>query len=169
MPESPHHRNGFVKTHNDGAIRAEYEAYSAAELEELTETFTCAGRMRVHRSFGKVAFFHLLDRSGRIECYASRELMGEEPYQFFKKFDIGNIVGVHGKLFRTKTDKLTLACDEVTLLAKSSRSLPEKAQRASANVEIRYRQHYVDLITNPRVRDIFRKRSRIHPHVPRLP
>ena len=86
--------------------------------------------------------------------------MGEEAYKNFKKFDIGDIVGVHGRLFRTKTDELTLACDEVTLLTKSFRSLPEK-HKGLTNVEIRYRQRYVDLITNPKVRDIFRKRSKI--------
>ena len=150
----------FVKTHDAGAIRAEYEACSATELEELNESFTCAGRIISHRSFGKVAFFHLMDRSGRIQCYASKDLMGEEAYKHFKKFDIGDIVGVHGKLFRTKTDELTLACDQVTLLTKSFRSLPEK-HKGLTNVEIRYRQRYVDLITNPKVRDIFRKRSKI--------
>ena len=101
-----------------------------------------------------------MDRSGRIQCYASKDLMGEEAYKHFKKFDIGDIVGVHGKLFRTKTDELTLACDQVTLLTKSFRSLPEK-HKGLTNVEIRYRQRYVDLITNPKVRDIFRKRSKI--------
>ena len=156
----PLHLNGFVKTHDAGAIRAEYEACSATELEELNESFTCAGRIISHRSFGKVAFFHLMDRSGRIQCYASKDLMGEEAYKHFKKFDIGDIVGVHGKLFRTKTDELTLACDQVTLLTKSFRSLPEK-HKGLTNVEIRYRQRYVDLITNPKVRDIFRKRSKI--------
>ena len=156
----PLHLNGFVKTHDAGAIRAEYEACSATELEELNESFTCAGRIISHRSFGKVAFFHLMDRSGRIQCYASKDLMGEEAYNHFKKFDIGDIVGVHGKLFRTKTDELTLACDQVTLLTKSFRSLPEK-HKGLTNVEIRYRQRYVDLITNPKVRDIFRKRSKI--------
>ena len=156
----PLHLNGFVKTHDAGAIRAEYEACSATELEELNESFTCAGRIISHRSFGKVAFFHLMDRSGRIQCYASKDLMGEEAYKNFKKFDIGDIVGVHGKLFRTKTDELTLACDQVTLLTKSFRSLPEK-HKGLTNVEIRYRQRYVDLITNPKVRDIFRKRSKI--------
>ena len=154
------HPNGFIKEHDAGAIRAEYEAYSAAELEELDERFTCAGRIVSQRSFGKVVFFHIMDRSGRIQCYASREKMGEEPYAQFRKFDIGDIVGVHGKLFRTKTDELTIACDRVVLLSKSFRALPEK-HKGLTNVEIRYRQRYVDLIVNPRVRDIFRKRSKI--------
>ncbi len=154
------HPNGFIKEHDAGAIRAEYEAYSASELEELDERFTCAGRIVSQRSFGKVAFFHIMDRSGRIQCYASRERMGDEAYAQFRKFDIGDIVGVHGKLFRTKTDELTISCDSVVLLSKSFRALPEK-HKGLTNVEIRYRQRYVDLIVNPRVRDIFRKRSKI--------
>lgn len=156
----PLHPDGFIKEHDAGALRAEYEAYSSAELEELDETFSCAGRIVSHRSFGKVMFFHIMDRSGRIQCYASRENMGDETYNIFKKFDIGDIVGVHGRLFRTKTDELTISCDAVTLLTKSFRSLPEK-HKGLTNVEIRYRQRYVDLIVNPKVRDIFRKRSKI--------
>ena len=82
---------------------AEYEACSATELEELNESFTCAGRIISPPLLrqGRV-FFHLMDRSGRIQCYASKDLMGEEAYKNFKKFDIGDIVGVHGKLFRTR-------------------------------------------------------------------
>ncbi|MEG2140189.1 MAG: lysine--tRNA ligase [Bilophila sp.] len=156
----PLHPDGFVKGYDAGSLRAEYEAYSSAEFEELNETFSCAGRIVSHRSFGKVMFFHIMDRSGRIQCYASRENLGEVAYSNFRKFDIGDIVGVHGKLFRTKTDELTISCDAVTLLAKSFRSLPEK-HKGLTNVEIRYRQRYVDLIMNPKVRDIFRKRSKI--------
>lgn len=156
----PLHPDGFNKTHDAGALRAEYEAYSATELAEMDETFTCAGRIISHRSFGKVMFFHIMDRSGRIQCYASKENMGEEAYKLFRKLDIGDIVGVHGRLFRTKTDELTLSCDRVVLLSKSFRALPEK-YKGLTNVEIRYRQRYVDLIMNPRVRDIFRKRSKI--------
>ncbi len=154
------HPDGFVKEHDAGMLRAAYEGYSAAELEESDEVFRCAGRIISQRSFGKVIFFHLMDRSGRIQCYASRDHMGEENFKNFKKFDVGDIVGVEGRLFRTKTDELTLACSSVTLLAKSFRALPEK-HKGLTNVETRYRQRYVDLIVNSRVRDIFRKRSRI--------
>ncbi len=156
----PLHPDGFVKEHDAGALRAEFEAYSAEELADISEIFTCAGRIISHRSFGKVIFFHIMDRSGRIQCYASREHMGTEAFAVFKKFDIGDIVGVRGRLFRTKTGELTLDCESVTLLSKSFRSLPEK-HKGLTNVEIRYRQRYLDLIVNPRVRDIFRKRSKI--------
>lgn len=156
----PLYPNGFRKTDDTGTLRAEYEAYTAEELESLDEEFSCAGRIVLHRSFGKVIFFHLSDRNGRIQCYVSQENIGPESYALFRKFDVGDIVGVTGKLFRTKTGELTLACNAVQLLSKSYRSLPEK-HKGLTNVETRYRQRYVDLIVNPKVRDIFRKRSRI--------
>lgn len=156
----PLHPDGFAKEHDAGVLRAEFEAYSADELADMAEVFTCAGRIVSHRSFGKVAFFHIMDRTGRIQCYASREHMGADAYAIFKKFDIGDIVGVRGTLFRTKTGELTLSCQSVTLLSKSFRSLPEK-HNGLTNVEIRYRQRYLDLIVNPKVREIFRKRSKI--------
>ena len=156
----PLYPNDFQKGCDVGELRAEYEAYSAPELEALDESFACAGRMVSHRSFGKVVFFHIADRSGRIQCYASRESMGDDAFAMFRKFDVGDIVGVDGTLFRTKTGELTLSCTKVTLLSKSFRSLPEK-HKGLTNVETRYRQRYVDLIVNPRVRDIFRKRSKI--------
>lgn len=156
----PLYPDGFQKSCDVGELRAEYEAYSTSELEALDENFLCAGRIVSHRSFGKVIFFHIADRSGRIQCYASRENMGDESFAQFRKFDVGDIVGIDGTLFRTKTGELTLTCLTVQLLAKSFRSLPEK-HKGLTNVEIRYRQRYVDLIVNPRVRDIFRKRSKI--------
>jgi lysyl-tRNA synthetase class 2 len=154
------HNNEFKKINEVGNVRAVFEGYSAGELEENPEVFRCAGRIISHRSFGKVIFFHIMDRGGRIQCYASQEGMGEENFRIFKKFDTGDIVGVVGTLFRTKTDELTIACSEVRLLTKSFRSLPEK-HKGLTNVETRYRQRYVDLIVNTRVRDVFRKRSRI--------
>ncbi len=156
----PLYPNDFVKSHDAGALRAEYEAYSADELADLDETFACAGRIISHRSFGKVVFFHLMDRNGRIQCYVSQETLGPEAFKLFRKYDVGDIVGVTGTLFRTRTGELTLSCTEVRLLSKSFRSLPEK-HKGLTNVELRYRQRYVDLIVNPKVRDIFRKRSKI--------
>jgi lysyl-tRNA synthetase class 2 len=154
------HPNGFIKEHDAGTVRATYEGHSAVELEESDEIFRCAGRIVSNRSFGKAVFFHIMDRSGRIQCYTSRDLLGEETFRHFRKFDVGDIVGVVGRLFRTKTDELTLACSSVTLLTKSFRALPEK-YKGLTNIELRYRQRYVDLIVTARVRDIFRKRSRI--------
>ena len=154
----PLHLNGFVKTHDAGAIRAEYEACSATELEELNESFTCAGRIISHRSFGKVAFFHLMDRSGRIQCYASKDLMGEEAYKNFKKFDIGDIVGVEGEAFRTQRGEMSVRAHNITLLSKSLLPLPEKFHGLQ-DKELRFRQRYVDLMVNPEVKKNFVIRS----------
>lgn len=152
--------NDFRKEDDAGSVRAEYEAYSAEELENLDESFALAGRILSSRSFGKVIFFHVQDRTGRIQCYAEREALGDNAFKVFKKLDVGDIVGVTGTLFRTRTGELTLKCSGVKLLTKAFRPLPDK-YAGLTNVELRYRQRYVDLIVNPRTRDIFRKRSRI--------
>ncbi|BFR49172.1 lysine--tRNA ligase [Nitratidesulfovibrio sp. HK-II] len=152
--------NGFVKQHDVAAISAEYEGLTAEELENVDARFTCAGRIVSLRSFGKVTFFHLMDKSGRLQCYTAREVLGDDPYRNFKKLDIGDILGVSGTLFRTKTGELTLSCDQCTLLTKSIRPLPEK-YHGLKDVETRYRQRYVDLIVTPRTREIFRKRTLI--------
>jgi lysyl-tRNA synthetase class 2 len=156
----PLYPNGFVKDADIGRTMAENEAKDEEALLALEREFSVAGRIVALRSFGKVAFFHLQDASGRMQCYASREDMGEGPYALFKKFDIGDIVGVTGKLFRTKTGELTLGCKAVRLLTKSMRPLPEK-YHGLKDVEIRYRQRYVDLIVTPRTAEIFKIRTRI--------
>ncbi len=156
----PLYPNGFEKKDDAGSIRAVYEAYEGDELESLDESFACAGRIVSSRSFGKVIFFHIMDRTGRIQCYASKESLGDEAFAHFKKFDIGDIVGIEGTLFRTKTGELTISCSLAKLLSKSFRALPEK-HKGLKDVETRYRQRYVDLIVNPRVRDIFRKRIKV--------
>ena len=106
------------------SVRAEYEAYSAEELENLDESFALAGRILSSRSFGKVIFFHVQDRTGRIQCYAEREALGDNAFKVFKKLDVGDIVGVTGTLFRTRTGELTLKCSGVKLLTKAFRPLP---------------------------------------------
>ncbi|MCG8533375.1 MAG: lysine--tRNA ligase [Desulfovibrionales bacterium] len=152
--------NGFKKEDDFSQIRAEYEGLNAEELEGLEKEFHCAGRIVALRSFGKATFFHVLDKSGKMQCYAARDTLGKEVYQKFKKFDIGDIVGVVGTLFRTKTGELTLDCKSVQLLTKSIRPLPEK-YHGLKDVEIRYRQRYVDLIVTPKAREIFHKRTAI--------
>lgn len=152
--------NDFKKKDNAAQIHAEFEAFSAEELLDVEEHFKLAGRIVGHRSFGKVIFFHLQDKTGKIQCYAEKAKMGDENYAVFKKFDIGDIVGVEGTLFRTKTGELTLSCEYIKLLTKSFRPLPEK-HSGLTDTEMRYRQRYVDLIVNAKTRDIFRKRSRI--------
>jgi lysyl-tRNA synthetase class 2 len=136
-----------------------YSSLSEEELDALNRVFALAGRIVSLRSFGKVAFFHLADVSGRIQCYADREHLGE-AYSAFKKLDIGDIVGIEGHFFRTKTGELTLNCRVARLLSKSIRQLPEK-HHGLKDVELRYRQRYVDLIVTPRTRELFLSRSAI--------
>ncbi|WP_461210289.1 lysine--tRNA ligase [Desulfocurvus sp. DL9XJH121] len=129
-------------------------------LAALGDGFALAGRIVSLRSFGKVTFFHLMDVSGRMQVYAARDELGTDSYSAFKKFDIGDIVGVRGGLFRTKTGEVTLKALEVVLLTKSMRPLPEK-YHGLKDVETRYRQRYVDLIVTERTKEIALKRTRI--------
>ncbi|MDR2489591.1 MAG: lysine--tRNA ligase [Desulfovibrio sp.] len=152
--------NDFVKEHNTFTLLQENEEASAEALAAGKKDYSLAGRIISLRSFGKVAFFHLMDASGRIQCYAARELLGESAYSVFKKLDTGDIVGVKGSLFRTKTGELTLECSTVVLLTKSIRPLPEK-YHGLKDIETRYRQRYVDCIVTPRTREIFAKRIQI--------
>ena len=145
------------------AINAIIEANSAKDAEELAADgaiFATAGRIISLRSFGKVAFFHLMDQGGRLQCYASLEFLDEATHKMVKKLEVGDILGVEGHLFRTKTGELTLACRSLRLLTRSMRPLPEK-YHGLKDMETRYRQRYVDLIVTPRAREIFTKRSLI--------
>ncbi len=119
-----------------------------------------AGRIMSRRIMGKASFFHLQDSTGTIQCYIRRDDVGEDAYAGFKKMDIGDIVGLSGFSFVTKTGEISLHCQSITLLAKSLLPLPEKFHGLKDN-DLRYRQRYVDLIMNPDVRDTFVKRSRI--------
>ncbi|RUM37690.1 MAG: lysine--tRNA ligase, partial [Desulfobulbus sp.] len=112
------------------------------------------------RKFGKAAFFHIQDESGRIQIYARRDLLGDEAFGLFKKWDVGDIVGIEGKLFKTKTGELSIEAASLQMITKSLRPLPEKFHGLT-DVETRYRQRYVDLVVNPEVRDTFRKRVEI--------
>ena len=129
-------------------------------LEARNETVRLAGRIMAFRDFGKASFLHIQDRTGRIQVYIRKDLIGEDAYKIFRNFDVGDIVGVEGRVFRTKTNELTLEAKTIRLLAKSLMSLPEK-WHGLTDVEIRYRQRYLDLLTNPEVKDIFIKRTRI--------
>ena len=119
-----------------------------------------AGRMMSKRVMGKASFAHLRDDKGDIQLYVRRDELGDEPYAAFKKLDVGDIIGVKGEVFRTKTGELSVRATELTLLAKSLRPLPEKFHGLT-DTEMRYRQRYVDLIANPEVKDTFVKRSQI--------
>lgn len=152
--------NDFHKDHAVSWVLENFGGLEGDDLEKQEDVFAIAGRIVSLRSFGKVAFFHLMDQSGRIQCYASREHLDEETYKIVKKLDVGDIVGVSGHLFRTKTGELTIACRSLKLITRSMRPLPEK-YHGLKDMETRYRQRYVDLIVTPRAREIFAKRSLI--------
>jgi len=143
-----------------GQIRNLYGNKSAAELEEIKPEVTVAGRMMAIRDFGKACFISIQDRHGRIQGYISKQNVGEESYRFFKKLDVGDIIYLQGRVFRTKTGELTVEAREVKLLAKAILPLPEK-WHGLTDVEIRYRQRHLDLIVNPHIREVFIRRSRI--------
>lgn len=152
--------NDFRKEHDIAWVLDTFGALEGEALEATEDVFAIAGRIVSLRSFGKVAFFHLMDQSGSIQCYASREYLDEDAYKIVKKLDVGDIVGVSGHLFRTRTGELTIACRSLRLLTRSMRPLPEK-YHGLKDMETRYRQRYVDLIVTPRSREIFLKRSLI--------
>ncbi|MCF8129576.1 MAG: lysine--tRNA ligase [Deltaproteobacteria bacterium] len=129
-------------------------------LEQETERYSVAGRIVSRRDFGKASFIHIKDRTGRIQAYVRKNKIKPEQFDTFKLMDIGDFIGLKGSLFRTKTGELTLVADDLTLLSKSMRPLPEK-WHGLTDVETRYRQRYVDLIMNDHVREVFVTRSRI--------
>lgn len=150
--------NTFERQHDAASVLAENEDKEGEALGG--QEYSVAGRIMALRSFGKATFFHIMDASGRLQCYVAKEVIGEEAYNIFKKLDIGDIVGVVGHMFRTKTNELTLECHSVMLLTKSVRILPDK-YHGLKDVEIRYRQRYVDLLVTPRTQEIFRKRIKV--------
>lgn len=143
----------YDRTATAGAIRADYDAYADKDV-------SVAGRLMSKRVMGKASFGHIADSDGELQLYFSRDDMGVEAYQEFKKLDVGDIIGVKGKVFRTKTGEITVHVAEYTLLVKSLLPLPEK-YHGLKDPELRYRQRYVDLIANPGVKEIFIKRSKI--------
>ncbi|MCD2492187.1 lysine--tRNA ligase [Lacrimispora sp. NSJ-141] len=140
-------------THHSEEIKA---GYSQLEGKEVS----IAGRMMSKRVMGKASFCHIQDLPGTIQAYVARDSVGEEAYKEFKKYDIGDIVGIKGTVFKTKTEEISIHASEITLLSKSLQILPEKFHGLT-NTDIRYRQRYVDLIVNPDVRKTFVLRSRI--------
>ena len=132
----------------------------AAGDELVGKEVSVAGRMMVKRIMGKASFYKIQDKQGVIQCYVARDDLGEEAYAEFKKMDIGDIIGVKGFVFRTKTGEITVHTKELTLLTKSLKPLPEKFHGLQ-DTDVRYRQRYLDLIVNPEVRDTFVKRSQI--------
>jgi lysyl-tRNA synthetase class 2 len=152
--------NDFQRNHTTADVLAKFNECSEEDLPSVAKDIFLAGRIMGIRKFGKASFFHLQDRRGRLQIYARKDRLGDDSYALFQSLDVGDIVGVSGHLFRTKTKELTLEAESVRLLAKCLRPLPEK-WHGLADVEARYRQRYVDLMVNPEVRDVFEKRSQI--------
>jgi lysyl-tRNA synthetase class 2 len=153
--------NDFRRNTVAGELHAEYGEKSAEELEELGVRVAVAGRMMSRRIMGKASFSHLQDMSGRIQLFVQRDNLPEGLYAEFKKgWDLGDIVGAEGQLFKTKTGELSVRCDSIRLLTKSLRPLPEK-YHGLTDQEQRYRQRYLDLIMNEAARETFLIRTRI--------
>ncbi|WP_283683358.1 lysine--tRNA ligase [Parablautia sp. Marseille-Q6255] len=143
----------FDVTNHSTDVKEDFEAYDG-------KTVSIAGRMMSKRVMGKASFCNVQDLKGNIQSYIARDSIGEEEYKAFKKLDIGDIIGITGEVFRTKTGEISIHAASVTLLSKSLQVLPEKFHGLT-NTDIRYRQRYVDLIMNPEVKDTFIKRSKI--------
>lgn len=152
--------NDFPVSHTSEEVAAAHEEDDAAALEGCDKRYVVAGRIMARRDFGKAAFIQIQDRKGRLQVYVGRDNVGEEAFALFRKVDLGDVVGVSGIPFRTKTGELSLRADALRLLTKSLQVLPEK-WHGLTDVETRYRQRYLDMIVNPGVREVFLKRSRI--------
>ena len=150
---NPYAITHFEVTHASDAIVRDYDALENAEV-------TIAGRLMSRRVMGKASFAHLLDCAGEIQIYVKRDDVGEDVYKDFKDWDIGDMLGVKGFVFKTKTGEISVHAKELTLLTKSLHPLPEKFHGLT-NTDTRYRQRYLDLIVNPEVKDTFVKRSQI--------
>ena len=157
---NPYQITKFDQTHHAQQIKDTY-----TDGEEMN--VSVAGRIMSKRIMGKAGFAHLQDGSGSIQLYVSRDSLGEENYAAFKSMDIGDIVGVKGYVFTTRTGEISVHAQSVTLLSKSLQVLPEK-YHGLKDTDARYRQRYVDLIVNPEVRDVFVKRSRIISEIRRV-
>ncbi|MCI8461944.1 MAG: lysine--tRNA ligase [Lachnospiraceae bacterium] len=151
--KDPFRHTKYDVTHHSSQIRENY-----SQLEG--NTVRAAGRIMSKRVMGKASFCNIQDLAGNIQCYVARDCIGEDAYADFKKYDVGDIVGVEGEVFTTKTGEISIHASSVTLLSKSLQILPEKFHGLT-NTDIRYRQRYTDLIMNQEVKETFIKRSRI--------
>ena len=156
--KNPFEITKYDVTHNSTGAIALFEEKEPSLAEGESISARIAGRMVGKRVMGKASFAHLLDGEGKIQLYVARDSVGEEDYASFKKWDIGDIMGVEGKLFRTRTGEVSVHAEKITLLAKSLLPLPEKFHGLT-DLETRYRQRYVDLIVNPEVKRNFIIRS----------
>ncbi|MCI8760360.1 MAG: lysine--tRNA ligase [Clostridia bacterium] len=151
--KNPYEITKFNRTHTSGEIKANYDQFEEKDV-------TVAGRIIAKRIMGKASFCTIQDSNEKIQSYVSINDLGEESYKAFKTWDIGDIIGISGFVFKTKTEEISIHAKEVTLLSKSLRPLPEKFHGLK-DVDLRYRQRYVDLIMNPEVKKTFEMRSQI--------
>lgn len=158
--KGPAFPNDFRPGHQSGELHAQYDALDAEALEAKAVAVSVAGRMMLKRIMGKASFATVQDRSGRIQLFATKDNIGEEVYDAFKKWDLGDIVAAEGELFKTKTGELSIKVSRLRLLTKSLRPLPEKFH-GLADQELKYRQRYVDLIVSEETRQTFIARSKI--------
>ncbi len=152
--------NDFKPAHVCAEVIKDYGDLTKEELEAKKAVLSIAGRIMAIRDFGKASFIQVQDRSGRLQGYVKKDLVGEEAYNLFKAMDMGDIIGIEGPLFRTRTNELTIEAKNLRLLAKGLHPLPEK-WHGLTDVEARYRQRYLDLMVNPEVKDVFLKRTMI--------
>ncbi|MBW4838559.1 MAG: lysine--tRNA ligase, partial [Paenibacillaceae bacterium] len=150
----------YERTHMAGDILQQYDELSKEDLEEKKVEVSIAGRIVAKRGMGKASFAHLQDLSGKIQIYVRQDSVPEVKYEAFSILDLGDIVGVTGEVFKTKTGETTIKVKDLEVLSKSLYPLPDK-YHGLKDVELRYRQRYVDLIVNPEVQQTFIKRSRI--------
>lgn len=149
----PFHHTTYSVTTQSGEITGDFDAFEG-------NTVGIAGRVMTKRVMGKASFIDIQDRDGRIQSYVARDMVGEEEYSRFKQFDIGDIVGITGTVFKTQKGEISVKAVEITLLAKALQPLPEK-WHGLRDTEARYRRRYLDLIVNPDIKDVFIKRTKI--------
>jgi lysyl-tRNA synthetase class 2 len=152
--------NDAKVTHLSAELHAAFGQMDNEALEKVTERFAIAGRVMAIRNFGKGAFVAIQDRKGRIQAFIRKDRLGDELFALFKTIDVGDIVHLAGRVIKTRTGELTVEAESLRLLTKCLRPLPEK-WHGLTDVEIRYRQRYLDLVVNPKVKDVFEARSRI--------
>ena len=151
--KNPFEITKYDQTHHSQEIKDQFEALEGKQV-------SVAGRLMSKRVMGKASFCNLQDKLGNIQSYVARDSIGEEPYADFKKYDVGDLIGIEGEVFKTKTGEISIHASKVILLSKSLQILPEK-YHGLTNTDIRYRQRYTDLIMNSEVKDTFIKRSKI--------
>ena len=150
----------YEVSHTSAQVKDSFDELDFEVNGENAPTVTVAGRLMAVRGHGKAAFAELMDLAGKIQIYFRKDVLGDDKYAQFKLLDIGDIIGLKGQAFKTKSGEITLRVMDFDLLSKSLRPLPEK-YHGITDKEARYRQRYVDLIMNPEVRDTFIKRTRI--------